>query len=186
MQNTNQQTIVIGLVVVAALLAGIVGVLIWQQSTAIPSPTVQTGAPTGQQMPPQGSSGAMGQQLGTNPGGEQAAPFDAKTATKIPKGTEPDAYVKAYYEACQKGEFDKAFKMLPAENQAAQTAEDFAAQMKGYGIAGYEIASSKGDDKEVKVVGVMKAQGMDFPYTWTIVKGDDGTWLVKSRKMGAN
>ena len=48
--QNSQQTIVIGLVVIAVLLAAIVGVLIYQQSQAVPAPTVtgatgQTGAP---------------------------------------------------------------------------------------------------------------------------------------------
>lgn len=30
-----------------------------------------------------------------------------------------------------------------------------------------------------------EAQGMSFPYTWTFVKNDAGSWVVKSREMGS-
>lgn len=193
-ENTqnNQQTLVIGLAVIAALLAAIVGVIIWQQSTAIPSPTT-TGAatpPAGtQSMPPQTAPNGMGgQNLGTGGSGDAAAAptaFDPKTATKVPKGTEPEAFVKAYYAACEKGDFAKAYEMLPADAKAGQDVAAFTSQMKSYGISATKIASATGDDKEMQIVGVMTAQGMEFPYTWTLVKGTDGTWLVKSRTMGA-
>lgn len=176
--NPNQQTIVIGLVVIAVLLAGIVGVLIFQQSKAssIPTPSAtQPTTPTGAQ-PPAG----MGQ--GNAPA--VSADFDPKTAPKVPAGTEPEAYVKQYYELCSKKQYDKAFKMLPTGTQAYYgTADQFKSTLEGYGISGFEVKAGASTDKEVKVVGIQKAQGMDFAYTWTIVKDGDN-WLVKSREMG--
>lgn len=179
--NPNQQTIVIGLVVIAVLLAGIVGVLVWQQSkaTSIPQPVAQTTDPANGGTAAQPPAG-----MGQSNTGAASADFDPKTAPKVPAGTEPEAYVKQYYELCSKKEYDKAFKMLPTGTQAYYgTPDQFKSTLEGYGITGFEVKAGASTDKEVKVIGVQKAQGMDFAYTWTIVK-DGSDWLVKSREMG--
>lgn len=178
--ENNQQAIVLALVVIAVLMAAIVGVLIYQQSKAasIPAPV---DASASQTQPPAGIGGATGAPAG---GGTEAK-FDAKTAPKVPQGTEPEAYVRNYYELCDKGKYDEAYKMLPTATQAYYgDASKFKSTLEGYGITGFDVKKSTATDKEVKVVGTQKAQGMEFAYTWTLVKqGSD--WLVKSRDMGA-
>lgn len=180
--NPNQQkTIMIGLIVIAVLLAGIVGVLAWQGSkaTSIPQPVAtEQPAPTA---PAQGGSPTVSQ--GTMNTGA-AADFDPKTAPKVPAGTEPEAYVRQYYELCSKGEYAKAYKMLPTGTQAYYgSADQFKTTLEGYGVTGFDVQPGASTDTEIKVVGIQKAQGMDFAYTWTIVKDGDN-WLVKSREMG--
>ncbi len=174
--TTNQQTIVIGLVVIAALLAAIVGVLIYQQSQAasIPEPTVQgaTSGATGQQMPPTGMGGQ------TTP-----AQFDPAKATKVPKGTEPEAFVTAYYTACEKGDWQAAFDALPADKKAGNSPEALKEQVTGYGIKEFKVtgATVEGDKATVKVEQVTGQYGT-FENTWTFVK-KDGQWLVESKAV---
>ncbi|MDZ4168433.1 MAG: hypothetical protein U1E26_02090 [Coriobacteriia bacterium] len=184
-QSSNQQTIVIGLVVIAALLAVIVGVLVYQQTqNAIPAPTVQS-APTGaagdaagQQMPPTGMGGAaMG-------GSAAPAEFDPKTATAVPEGTEPEAFVEGYYKACEDGDWTGAFDALPVDKKAGNSPDALKEQVSGYGIKGFKItgATTEGDKSIVKVEQVTGQYGT-FENTWTFVKGDKGVWLVESKAV---
>ncbi len=179
MESTQKQ-IVIGLVVIAALLAAIVGVLIWQNnSNSVPAPTA-TGTQTGAATDTSGT---------TMPGantGAPAAEFDPATAPKVAADQTPEAYVKAYYQACQDGKFADAYKMLPTATQAYyQNEAGFESTLKGYGITGFSVQPQKESGDTITVVGAQQAQGMEFPYTWTFVKGDGGAWLVQSRNMGA-
>ncbi len=178
-QNNNQQTVVIGLVVIAALLAAIVGVLIWQQSkaaTTVPAPTAQTApatTPTTGQQPPAG----MGQQS------PAAAPVDPKSATKLPKGTEPEAWVTKYYTACDKGDWQAAFDALPADKKAGNSPDALKQQVEGYGVKSFKVtgATVEGDKATVKVDQVTGGYGT-FENTWTFVK-KDGVWLVESKAV---
>lgn len=175
--QNNQQTIVLALVVIAVLLAAIVGVLIWQQSRAIPSPTVNGAAAGGQQ---QAANGGMPPQQ-TAPA--EATEFDPKTATKVPAGVEPEAYVKGYYEACDKGDYAKAFSLLPKDKQASYgDANAFGEQLKGYGIDGYELDPAKVSGDTAEITAWQKTPMGSFGYTWVLVKDGD-TWLVKSRNQ---
>ena len=186
--KSNQQTVVIGLAVIAVLLAAIVGVIIWQQSQAGSIPTPVTGAAPADPAAPGGMpGGAPGGMPGGVPGGGASVPeveFDPATATKVPAGTEPEAFVRAYYEACQSKEYSKAYEMLPAATkQYYGDAGTFESTLESYGISEFEVKSATGSDTEVQVIGVQQAQGMEFAYTWTLVKEGD-SWLVKSRQMG--
>jgi len=164
--QNSQQTIVIGLVVIAVLLAAIVGVLIYQQSQAVPEPTV-TGAPAGQTgatQPPAGMGGAaagMGGAAGgtggapAGMGGNAAAPtaFDPKTATKVPAGMTPEAVVKAYLAAVVAGKYEDAYKMLPVDTQKNYgDANAYAAQVKAYGITSGETGKPVENGDTVTVV----------------------------------
>ncbi len=181
-QNNNQQILVIGLVVIAVLLAAIVGVLIWQQSkTSVPTPTANA-------VTPQGS--AMGQATGNTASGANGAPangeaaaFDPKTATKVPKGTEPEAFVTGYYQAVEDGDWQAAFDALPADKKAGNTPDALKEQVTGYGIKSFKVtgATVQGDTATVKVDQVTTSYGT-FENTWTLVK-KDGVWLVKSKAV---
>ena len=180
--ESSQKQIVIGLVVIAALLAAIVGVLIWQNSTnSVPAPTA-TATDTGATTDPAASTPT------SMPGGATAAPdaeFDPATAPVV-EGQTPEEYVNAYYQACQDGKYAEAYKMLPTATQAYYQSEaGFQSTLEGYGITAFSVEAQKESGDTITVVGAQTAQGMEFPYTWTFVKGENGTWLVKSRAMGA-
>jgi cell division protein FtsN len=174
-QNPNQQTIVIGLLVIAALLAAIVGVLVYQQSQAnsIPAPSAQGTAPqaSGDQMPPSG--------MGSQP----AADFDPSQATKVPAGTEPEAFVKDYYEACDKGDWQAAFDALPTAKKAGNSPEALKEQVSGYGIKSFKVTNATVEgDKATVIVDQETGQYGTFENTWTFVK-KDGAWLVESKAV---
>lgn len=179
MESTQKQ-IVIGLAVIAVLLAAIVGVLLWK-SNSVPAPTVSgngstdTGANSSSTMPQTSTSATAA-----------AAAFDPKTAPKVPSGQTPEQYVKAYYQACQDGDYAKAYKMLPTATQSYYGDEtQFASTIKSYAVSEFSVSPQKTVGDKITVVGAQTAQGMQFPYTWSFVKGSDGTWLVESRTMGA-
>jgi hypothetical protein len=180
-QTQNNNTLVIGLVVVAVLLAAIVGVIVYQQSTAVPPVTgtapADTGAgagAAGSGMPPAGATGQ-----------EAAAPaeVDPASATEVPKGTEPEAFVKGYYEACEKGDWQAAFDALPADKKNGNSPDALEQQVSGYGVKGYEItdATVSGDTASVKVDQVTGSYGT-FENTWTFVK-KDGVWFVSTKAV---
>ena len=74
------------------------------------------------------------------PPAQPLGPFDAKTATKVPAGTTPEAFLKAYHEDVIAGKYDEAYKMLPLDKQKSYgDAKSYAEQVKGYGITGYKL-----------------------------------------------
>jgi hypothetical protein len=183
--SNNQQTIVIGLIVIAALLAAIVGVLVYQTAKAgqLPEPTVsgatqQTGATP--QTSATGTAGTTGQ---TTMGQTQAAEFDAKTATKLPAGTTPEQWVSIYYKACETGDWQKAYDALPTSKKEGQTPEGLKEQVMGYGIKSFKITSAvtSGDKATVKADQITGQYGT-FENTWTFVK-KSGVWLVESKAV---
>ena len=98
MDIQNNKMIVTALAVIAVLLAAIAGFIIYQQSTALPGVTVapSTGATgTGTTGTGTTGSGMMGGATGGTTGGAAAsAPFDPKTATKVPKGMTPEQLLR--------------------------------------------------------------------------------------------
>lgn len=174
--SNNQQMIVIALVVIAALLAAIVGVIVWQGSRAnkLPGATA-TNTATDQ---------TANNSAATNNGSSTApVAFDPKTATKVPSGTEPEAFVKAYHEAITKGDFNTAFKMLPLDKQQYyQDATSFASTLKSYGVSGYELEKAVVSGDSASVVAWMKTPNGSFGYKWVFEKVS-GTWYVKTREQ---
>jgi hypothetical protein len=171
-QSNNQQIIVIGLIVIAALLAGIVGVIVYQQTRAIPATTADA-TQTQTQTP----------QTNTQSPATPAGDFDPKAATKVPKGTDPEAYVKAYYTACDKGDWQAAFDALPTAKKANNSPDALKQQVTGYGIKSFAITDSKVEgDKATVTVDQVTGQYGTFVNTWTFVK-KDGTWLVESKAV---
>ena len=183
-ESNPNQMIVIGLVVVAVLLAAIVGILIYQQSQAVPAPTAaapvttpdqggQTGAPAGM--------GGAGQQM---PSQTQQTEFDPKTATKVPAGSTPEAMVKAYLAAVVAGKFDEAYKMLPVDTQKNYgDVNAYSQQVKAYGITSGETGKPVENGDTVTVVATQVTPQMPISYTWTFKKVGD-QWYAASRAMG--
>jgi len=170
----GQKQVTILLAVAAVLLAAIIGILIWQNSSSSsPSSAAQapSGTPTAQQ--PTG----MGAQA-------PEVEFDPATAPAVPEGQTPAEYLTAYYEACANGDYQTAFDMLPvASQQYYGDVAAFEQTLKSYGITEYSVDEPTESGDTVSVVGWQVAQGMTFGYEWTFVKADDGTWRVKSRTM---
>lgn len=176
-QSNNSQTIVIALVVVAVLLASLVGVLIYQQSKTAQiaqlTPPAATTDPAA--TPPAG--------MGAPTTGEPVA-FDEKTATKVPAGTTVEDYLKAYHEAVVAGKYDVAYKMLPLDKQKSYgDAASYASQVKGYGINGFKLGTTTEEGDSATIVALMENPAMPITYTWVFKKVGD-TWFVASRTMG--
>ena len=175
-QSGNQQTIVIALVVIAVLLAAIVGVVIWQQSNAaqLPSP-----ASIGSTSPAPGTSATT-----PAPSTAAAGPFDAKTATKVPAGMTPEVLVKTYNEDIIAGKFDAAYALLPLDKQQSYgSAKAYADQVKAYGITSYDMGKPVASADKVEIAATQVTPQMPITYTWSFKKVG-GQWFVASRNMG--
>ena len=176
--QSNNQPVVIALVAVAVLLAALVGILIFQQSKSaqLAAPVVE--APVAAQNPA-GMGGAPG-----GAAGAAAGPFDAKTATKVPAGTTPEEFLKAYNEASIAGKYDEAYKMLPLDKQKSYgDAQSYGSQLKGYGITGYKLGKASGSGDALAIPTLQENPAMPITYTWNFKKVGD-TWYVESRVMG--
>lgn len=182
--KNNNQMVVIGLAVVAVLLAAIVGVLVWQQSnSALPAPTATTdtstdAASTSATTTDSATSGMTGTTS------TEDVEFDVETATKVPDGQTPEEFVKAYHEAVAAGDYAKAYEMLPlAKQQSYGSADAYESQVSAYGITGYTMEDpvENGDDS-VSIVATQETPQMNISYTWTFKKVD-GNWYCASREM---
>lgn len=174
-QTNNQQVLIIGLVVIAALLAAIVGVIVYQQSTAAKIPAMSSTPAATQPAQDAAAPGAM-------PAATDTA-FDSKTATKVTGGAEPEGWVKAYYEACDKDDWEGAFSHLPTAKQAGNSPDALKEQVTGYGIKGWKVTSAKVEgDKATVIVDQETGQYGTFENTWTFVKEGD-EWLVESKAV---
>jgi hypothetical protein len=179
--SSSQQTIVIALVVVAVLLAALVGVLVYQQSQAAKLAAPVVAAPSASQNP-----AGMGGSTGGAATGAAAGPFDPKTATKVPAGVAPLAFLKAYNEDIIGGKFDAAYKMLPLDKQQSYgDAKSYAEQVKGYGISGYKLGKPVENGDTMSIATLQENPAMPITYTWNFKKVGD-TWYVESRVMGGS
>ena len=174
-QNNNQQMIVIALVVIAALLAAIVGVVVYQTTKQVPAPVSQQPTDPAAQ-PPAG--------MGQNPAPAADAPFDAKTATKVPAGMTPETLVRTYLDAVVAGKFADAYKLLPAANSYGSVAS-FESQVKPYGITKGNTGKPVVDGDTVTIAAEQVTPQMPITYTWTFKKVGD-QWYVASRTMGGS
>lgn len=182
-QNSNQKMVMIALAVIAVLLAAIVGVMIYQQTqSAVPGvePAAQT-APAGD--PAAAAPAGM-------PGGApsaNAAPdpasVDPDAATEVPKGTELEAFVNAYYQACDKGDWKAAYDALPADKKVGQTPEGLQQQVEGYNVTSYVVKEASVDgDKAVVMADQVTGSYGTFENQWTFVK-KDGAWYVSGKAV---
>lgn len=172
----NNRTLMYLLGVVVVLLVVIV-VLVFN-STRSTTPTAST-------TPPSSVAPGATSMPGVQP---STGAFDVKTATKVPAGTEPKAYVTTYYQSILDKKWETAFKMQPAASQANGTAKDFEQTQISYGMKSFKVlsATSQGDEAVVSVQQDLGTNGV-WGATWTFVKsGSD--WVVKERKvsMGGN
>jgi hypothetical protein len=112
-----------------------------------------------------------------------AGAFDKATATKVPSGQDPKAFVSAYYKAILDKKYDVAFKMQPAASQQGGTVQDFQGTQQMYGMKSFKIKDSQvqGEEATVQVEQDLGTNGT-WGATWTFVK-DGNTWLVKERQV---
>jgi len=177
-QNNNQQMIVIALVVIAALLAAIVGVVVYQTTKQVPAPVAAGSVTDPAATPPAG--------MGQAPAGAPAAdaPFDAKTATKVPAGMTPETLVRTYLDDVIAGKFAEAYAFLPAANSYGSVSS-FESQVKPYGITKGNMGKPVEDGDSMTIAAEQVTPQMPITYTWTFKKVG-GDWFVASRTMGGS
>jgi hypothetical protein len=171
--NTNRTVMLLAGAVVVLLIAFVAVVLLNSGSGSGPAATTPDVAlaPTSTTQPGMGSSSATA--------------FDPATATKVPAGETPKAFVSAYYQAILDKKWDAAFKMQPYTSQVGQTVAAFQeTQEKMYGMTEFTIFSDTTGSTDATVVArqVLGTNGV-WNTAWTFVNSG-GTWLVKTRKVG--
>ena len=177
-QNNNQQMIVIALVVIAALLAAIVGVVVYQTTKQVPAPAAA--AATNPATAPAAGTGTAADAAAAAAG----APFDAKTATKVPAGMTPEKLVRTYLDDVVAGKFPEAYKFLPVSNSYGSAAS-FESQVKPYGITQGNMGKPATSGDTVTIAAEQVTPQMPITYTWTFKKVG-GQWYVASRTMGGS
>ncbi len=197
-QSQNQKYLVIGLAVVALVLAGVIAYLVIGSNTsanpASPATTGVGGTQQQAQVPPQTGGatggGAMGGATGggATGGNAAAAPqapanFDPKTATKVPANSDPKKFVEAYYASIMKDDYKTAFAHLPADKQTGSSPDALKQQIEGYGVTGYTItsASQQGDQYTVNADQQTSSYGT-FSNTWVFVKNGNA-WVLQSKAV---
>lgn len=178
MDQSQQKYVVIGLAVVVLVLAGVIGYMVVSaqsqpEAASVGASSTNTG---------QTGTGATG---GTAAQGasQEPASFDPKTATKVPAGTTPEAFVKEYYEAVTKKDYATAFTHLPADKQAGSSAEALKQQLEGYGITGYEVTKATEQDGKFVVDADQITQSYGtFANSWVFVKNGN-VWVVQSKAV---
>jgi len=178
--RNSTNTLVIVLVVAVVVLAAGIGYAIWNNSQSVP-PLSSTATDTGT------DAAATGAMPGAATGAAAtSAEFDPATATKVPAGTTPEEFVKAYHEAIVAGKYADAYEMLPlAKQQSYGDAAAYEAQVKAYGITGYEMGAPAENGDEVTIAATQVTPQMPITYTWTLKKVGD-QWYVVSREMGGS
>ena len=181
--RNSTNTVIIVLVVAVVVLAAGIGYAIWNNSQSVPA---ITSLPADTATDPMAGA-ATGAMPGAATGAAAtSAEFDPATATKCPAGTTPEGLVKAYHEAVASGKFAEAYKMLPlAKQQSYGDAAAYAAQVKAYGITGYEMGTPTENGDQVAIAATQVTPQMPITYTWTFKKVGD-TWYVVSRDMGGS
>jgi hypothetical protein len=103
--------------------------------------------------------------------------------TVLPQGKKPEEWVKEYYEAYKKGDFEKAYSYLPAVNKARETTENFKSSRSQMPITSFNIGTpvetKEGTATLIKIPVDIQSAGMNFQTTWVFEKRPDGTLIVK-------
>ena len=185
-QSQQQKYLVIGLAVVALVLAGIVAWLVLGNNSAgvaTPAATNTAGSSTTGSQLPAGDPNASSTTGGTSASAGAPANFDPAKATKVPSGSDPKKFVDEYYAAVMKKDYSTAFKHIPADKQAGSSPDALKTQLEGYGITGYTITSAtqQGDQYTVNADQVTSSYGT-FSNTWVFVKNGNA-WVLQSKAV---
>lgn len=112
-----------------------------------------------------------------------ATPEKVGPPTVVPKDKTPEQWVKEYYEAYKKGDFEKAYSYLPAISKARETTENFKSSRAQMPITSFEVGTpvetKEGTATLVKVPVKLDSAGMQFETTWVFEKQADGTFIAK-------
>jgi hypothetical protein len=130
-----------------------------------------------------GSIGTVSPPTGMQP--STGAAFDPATATKVARGSTPEAHVKAYYQAILDKKWDVAFRMQPAASQAGKTVEQFrSTQEQMYGMTAFKVLSAKaeGDSATVEVEQTLRPENGTWIALWTFVRYN-GNWVLETRAV---
>lgn len=115
-----------------------------------------------------------------------ATPEKVGPPTVLPKDKSPEEWVKEYYEAYKKGDFEEAYQYLPAINKARETTENFKASRSTMPITSFEIGkpveTKEGTATLVKIPVKIDSSGMAFETTWIFEKRPDGTFIAKETR----
>jgi hypothetical protein len=173
--NTNRTVMLLAGAVVVLLIAFVVVVVLSTNSGG--GQSAQTSNNTAATTTASTDTSATGLVSSTS------TPFDPSTATKVPAGQTPQAFVSAYYQDMLDGKWADAFKMQPYASQQGQTVADFQATETSYGMTSFKLIGEKtvGTTATVVIEQNLGANGI-WGATWTLVK-QGGTWLVKSRSV---
>jgi hypothetical protein len=115
-----------------------------------------------------------------------ATPEKVGPPTVLPKDKTPEEWVKEYYEAYKKGDFEKAYSYLPAVSKARETTENFKASRSTMPITSFEIGNpvetKEGTATLVKIPVRLDSSGMEFETTWIFEKRPDGTFIARETR----
>jgi hypothetical protein len=161
------------LILIAAILIVVIVILIAAKPKSTPDAINMTGS----------TPASTTASAGTTSAGTDTSTFDATTATKVPAGEQPIAFVEDYYKAVVKGDYQTAYQHLPEAKKEAQSLADFESQLKGYGITSYTMGTSNtsGSTMTIEAGEVAGAYGT-FTTIWTFVKQGD-SWLLQSKAV---
>ncbi|MDR1412396.1 MAG: hypothetical protein LBJ07_00520 [Actinomycetes bacterium] len=184
---SKQRQMVVGLIVIAMLLAAVIIVIM--QTTPTETGVEQTTATSDTSQQGQTSSiGSMGSDGSAIGADGQEIPFDEATAVRVPADQTPRQWVENYYKACDVEDWETAQQHLPATKQQVTSAADLQKQLEGYGITGYKITNESENGNELDIAADQETASYGtFTSIWTFVKsGDgDGAWLLKNKAVAA-
>lgn len=120
---------------------------------------------------------------GTGPGTGTGTAAPSGPGTYVPKGQTPEQYIDKHYEYVLKGDFEKAFDMLPASTKAQQPKDQYVSMQKGLNIVSYKVSKIEdvGDSKNITVLFKMAGAEGNWGTVWTFNKTKKG-WEVFSKK----
>jgi hypothetical protein len=129
-------------------------------------------------------------------GGGQASSGSGADSVVLPEGhpslgvTDLDAAVERigdHYEAIVRGDYLRAYNLLPASVRETVSSDEFAAQVAEYGITGAEYTESvidPGTGEMVVTMRVLTSSFGDFVYEWRLAERADG-WIPVSRTIAS-
>ncbi len=118
------------------------------------------------------------------PEGHPLLEESGQSGPMVPVSQTPYDFVWEYCDLVRAGRYAPAYGMLPYETQAYYgDADQFEQTMVSYGITGFWVDQQEGGSDTVTVRQTQTAQGMEFAYTWTFVRDENGDWRAAYREI---
>lgn len=113
---------------------------------------------------------------------QQQKPANVGPDTLLPDGTSQEDYVKKYYTAIKKKDYQTAYDMQPASKKATADLDGFKQAQESYGIESFEIGKSdiQGDSATLEVKLNTGKYGI-FTTSWVFAK-KNGKWVADSTR----